>query len=424
MPKPINNYYNCTEKFNSQNQNERLKFVISSIETNKNIKPFLFLSFKNHVRTLKFVKTVFINEKCFVPYAITDKNKVVYSNYGEHRGFNYHIDRVAVKPYDEKISLSRQIEYQSLLASMILEDQSLTKDAVDKVSAGIIEFIQENYLKDGRKFSDFLKISIGHYFWTSGNFYFGRISLESVETIDSDTLLKTIIQTLKIGELSQILAIHDAIGRKVLPNYECQQRQKYFSMSNMVRSDWFNEPKTRGRKHKEYPAIPCEIVGLLPQSSHLNEPMKLQKRQRAIDVFERDEQRTNHHEANIYYDDLDTRNLLFGSGISGTTGTLLQSAEAFGHIQKEEHKKQYCAAILGYLVGGGMHSYHEVMAVAVKTGIPYKPGSYIESLPKTILNNNKFQQLSMEYYDIAILGSTHWLFNKSCLPSHLNHKLK
>jgi hypothetical protein len=32
--------------------------------------------------------------------------------------------------------------------------------------------------------------------------------------------------------------------------------------------------------------------------------------------------------------------------------------------------KQYVLAIIGYLVGGGMHSYHESMAVAQKAGMP------------------------------------------------------
>ncbi len=70
-----------------------------------------------------------------------------------------------------------------------------------------------------------------------------------------------------------------------------------------------------------------------------------------------------------------------------------------------------------------MHSYHEVMAVAEKVGIPYKPGSFMESLPESIFNNDEFKNLSTEYYDVAVLGVTHWRFNESCLPSHLNRTL-
>jgi hypothetical protein len=138
----------------------------------------------------------------------------------------------------------------------------------------------------------------------------------------------------------------------------------------------------------------------------------------------RDPHRTRHASADAYYDDADLRNVLFGAGISGTTGTLLQAARAFGGITNGELLKQYVLAIVGYLVGGGMHSYHESMSIAQRVGVPYNPGAYQPSLPVAFIYSPQFAQWRDEYYDIVVLGATHWRFNPGVLPSHLNKNLK
>lgn len=358
--KSVTNSCDFTVIFNITNRQERLNLLIKNVKNIQAPKPFLLLAFKNHSRKLKQIDSIFSQDRYFVPYAMTNEKKVVYSNYGEHLGFNQDVDGQKLTPYDTKISLSRQLEYQSLLTSLILKYPSITYDAVNNVSEGIISFLQSRLSEEGKPFADCFKKNIGYYFWTNGRASFGRISLESIESIDSQEVLKTLVQTLKTGELAQILAIHDAIGRKILPAYEVSEKTKYHSIAELVRQDWFDHPQLRGRVRKKDLALPCETLGLLPFGSVIAQSLKIQTRQRAVDMFERDDKRISHPEANNYYDDLDTRNLLFGAGISGTTGTLLQSAEAFGKLDTLELKKQYCAAIAGYLVGGGMHSYHEV----------------------------------------------------------------
>jgi hypothetical protein len=114
-----------------------------------------------------------------------------------------------------------------------------------------------------------------------------------------------------------------------------------------------------------------------------------------------------------YYRNLDTRNLLFVGGPSGTTGTLLASAMSIGGLLQTEveQMKQYALAIVGYLVGGGMHAYDEEMFVAQKRGVPYEPGAYIVSMPETFLRTMEFLDWNAEYYDIVTLGGTHWMVN-------------
>jgi hypothetical protein len=131
-----------------------------------------------------------------------------------------------------------------------------------------------------------------------------------------------------------------------------------------------------------------------------------------------------------YYRDLDTRNELFGAGPSGTTGTLLSASWAFGKLTGDL-QRQYIFAIIGYLVGGGMHSLHESLSVVRLLGqqYQYNSGSMLEytgapgpgqranssslpALPAGFLNSSQFETWRNEYYDITVLGGIHWMFNK------------
>ena len=118
------------------------------------------------------------------------------------------------------------------------------------------------------------------------------------------------------------------------------------------------------------------------------------------------------------------RNLLFGAGISGTIGTLLQACRAFGSITSGELLKQYVLAIVAYLVGGGMHSYHETMAIAQRVGVPYRPGAFQSSLPNSFVYSPQHAGWRDRYYDVVVLGATHWRFNPGMVPSHLKRELR
>lgn len=88
--------------------------------------------------------------------------------------------------------------------------------------------------------------------------------MDNVESIDSEDVLKTILQTLKTGAIEQKLAIHDAIGRKVLLSYECEQREKYLSLAETVRQDWFDDPQTRGRIRKNLQSFLVKLLVYYP----------------------------------------------------------------------------------------------------------------------------------------------------------------
>lgn len=182
-------------------------------------------------------------------------------------------------------------------------------------------------------------------------------------------------------------------------------------------------------------------VGIVPEGVGQRLPA-VQPRNRGVDMF----RRTVPHytpqtpipstaRAEVsgvsYYRDLDTRNELFGAGPSGTTGTLIAAGIAFGRLSGES-LRQYLFAIVGYLVGGGMHSLHESLTVmgliGSKHGIVYSAGSLsgfekksdilsvvkpgvFPTLPQSFLRSQQFASWRDTYYDIVVLGGTHWMFN-------------
>jgi hypothetical protein len=90
----------------------------------------------------------------------------------------------------------------------------------------------------------------------------------------------------------------------------------------------------------------------------------------------------------------------FGAGPSGTTGTLLQSAKTFTSLEGEELKR-YVFACVAYLVGGGMHTCHEVFTTASLLGLPYDEGKYRRALPTAFRSTADYDAWQVEFYDIA-----------------------
>jgi hypothetical protein len=97
---------------------------------------------------------------------------------------------------------------------------------------------------------------------------------------------------------------------------------------------------------------------------------------------------------------LETHHLLFGAGPSGTTGTLLASACTFGNLDRDA-LIQYLFACVGYLVGSGMHTCHEVFLTGSLLGLPYETGKYHRSLPPAFRTTKIYDSWQIEFNDVA-----------------------
>ncbi|MBT8132471.1 MAG: hypothetical protein KJO35_09400 [Gammaproteobacteria bacterium] len=359
------------------------------------------------------------SSESYVPWGVSTHGKIVYAKTGEHTGWRGGTGQHRLRPYDTTVSQNRRRQCQSELGVMILNNPSFTAKAVSKVSNAMRLYLQS---QDAATAMACIYKQIGHYFYTGGRFGFGRISESKKDDIGVDGVWRGIMQALLLGRLDQKMSIHDAIGRKVLPVLKGGQLVKYTNLATVVRQDWFDDPTRRGRVNAPVRAPVTTKGGI----SKLDTPAGgtvAQGRNRGVDMFSRDLHRTRDKDADAYYDDADARNLLFGAGISGTTGTLLQAGIAFGKLTAAEDLKQYTLAIIGYLVGGGMHSYHETMAVASKVGVPYNPGAFETSMPESFRRSGLYTAWRANFYDIVVLGATHWRNNSGYLPSHLNKEL-
>lgn len=361
----------------------------------------------------------------YVPWAITHDGRVVYAKTGEHTGWRGGGTKQSgpqLRPYDTNVSQERRRLAESALGLYALNTPLMTREAISRVTLAIRKYHDFLYVTKRAELLAAIYKQIGSYFYTGGRTGFGRISEANHTGMTPEDVRKGIMNALVSGTLDQKLSIHDAFGRKILPAMGGDQMTAYNFWGPILRQDWFDDGARRGRRN--VPGSVPTTSGGITTGAQTAVGATHQARNRGVDMFARDLARTREPAADDYYDDLDRRNLLFGAGISGTTGTLLQSAFAFGGNLAGEHLKQYVFAIIGYLVGGGMHSYHESMAVARKAGLPYTPGVYLPSLPMSFTQSMQCREWTAKYYDIVILGATHWRHSAPSLPSHLNRNLR
>jgi hypothetical protein len=100
---------------------------------------------------------------------------------------------------------------------------------------------------------------------------------------------------------------------------------------------------------------------------------------------------------------LGENNLVFAASASGTTSTLLSSAKIFkpGLLNDPESMKQYLMGCVAYLVGGGMHTCHEVFYTGGIAGLHYTPGKYMDMLPRTFTSSRLYEHWATEFWDIV-----------------------
>lgn len=126
-------------------------------------------------------------------------------------------------------------------------------------------------------------------------------------------------------------------------------------------------------------------------------PVENEPRKRGIEKFE-----GTFDQFSPFYANMNAQNLFCSAGLSGSTSTLLLAATFFGDVDNYEDLKTYLLAIIGYLVGGGMHSCHEVFETAKLVGVPYTVGKYKSSLPKILTDHKLYQRWEAEFCDVVL----------------------
>jgi hypothetical protein len=393
-------------------------------------------------------------QESYVPWALTNAGQVVYARSDNYRSKPA---KSNLKPYTAQVSKERRAQCQSMLGMMALDHQDLTARAVGKVSAKVREFLLQALVGDEKIMADYAAM-VGKYAYGLSYMSFGRFSDKAPKGAIADRVMwMDALAALDSGKpLAGVMNIHDNVGSKLVAKYDPGLGVKYKKWANQFRASdpgelFYDDTVTdknpgpllpgRGRAANPRGSYKPSTTGGMTSEGTAGPSFKgkVQLHNRGVDMYRRSAPRYSqsaplHTAPNRgkfssvgYYRDLDTRNELFGAGPSGTTGTLLAAAMTFGDLSGED-LKQYCLAIIGYLVGGGCHSLHESLTVMgyhpelqynSSSLLAYQPQSDIlktaESntfpiLPVIFTNHPKFKKWRDEFYDIVVLGGIHWMF--------------
>lgn len=392
--------------------------------------------FTNYVGLLPRTK-----DESYVPWALTPDRRVVYAKSDQYRNKP---NKPGLIPYDSAISKQRRRLCQSALGSLALRNRSLSNEAVQKVSAGIKRFMIRKVWADRAGTLTTFSTNVAKYLYGTSYMSFGRISDVALKLPqDAQRAFDECVAVLDAGQpLPTLMGLHDQVAIKMLAPGD-QEKTTYDDWATRFRAERTGElfnANARGRANLPTAPTPSTQAGIASPTDGGGLP-GVQLRKRGVDTYQRTSFPTPLTKAPAsarpglsgveYYQDLDDRNELFGAGPSGTTGTLLASAMTFGKLDNEG-ARQYLLAIIGYLVGGGMHSLHESMTVVKflpdDLRMEYNPGSLLRhelvdgkmmaktndfpALPRTFLSSQEFASWRFEYYDIVVLGGIHWMFNR------------
>lgn len=329
--------------------------------------------------------------------------------------------------YTPALSMERRRRCLTELGLIALRQPAFSQAAVTRVTLGVKEYIRFCLANKREKVGEMVSECMGKYMYSASGF--GRLGQPADKPGDAVELYRTALQTLDAGALPSVLAIHDFMGRVVFAKLKGSEGQNavFNRVGSQVRPSYVfgeaQEPdakspealernkqkakvaeELRGRQARPGPVLPTKARGLLPEAGGADDDEQL--RERGIDRWMPSSEKKP--QASI---DIEQRNLIFGAGPSGSTGTLLQAALLFGNLDTDL-LREYVFAIVGYLVGGGMHSYHEVMVIARMAGCPYRDGACVPSLPDAFLDSPAFTDWRDRYWDIVVLGGKLWVLDK------------
>jgi len=381
-------------------------------------------------------------ELSYVPWALAADGRVVYAPTGQHRN---RPSRGGLRPYDSHVSQERRKLCQSALGSIALTQPAVSHSAIAAVSRGVKRYLIEEHFKDVEGMRKRYAEMVGKYMYGTKYRSFGRFSDTEITGPDAHRKIwEQAMDTLDAGTPhSSVLSIHDGAG-KILAKFGGSTRKTTYDQIlarlRPAKPGEIFDPNARGRANVSgaRPTTQAGIAG----PEHAGSFPVIQSHNRGMDLYRRVEPRhtaqtpipstaTPEVSGISYYRDVDTRNELFGAGPSGTTGTLLAAGLAFGDLNGEM-LKQYYFGIIGYLIGGGMHSLHESLTVVrllgPEMGMQYNSGSMLAyervndirsvarsddmpALPNSFTTSPAFTTWRESYYDIAVLGGVHWMFN-------------
>jgi len=87
------------------------------------------------------------------------------------------------------------------------------------------------------------------------------------------------------------------------------------------------------------------------------------------------------------------------AGPSGSAAYMLNTAMVLGLPPAQ--LPTYTLALVGSIVGGGHHTFHEIMTVAAQVGVPYVRGNYLSAIPAAFWRDGQFNELVHQFFEPA-----------------------
>lgn len=326
-------------------------------------------------------------------------------------------------PYNREVELERRLLCDTILAQHVIERPYYVKATVHRVAQRV------------RAYWNTLKAQpLGHFSADSilreaGNRIYGKTSYgrrdQAADVKATDGLMKARIDLWfsvldkSPYDLPKVMGLIDMFYCKVLPE-DSPEKVRADTKKALWRPDWYeksgakkgelnergrvNVRKAEGNTMSYWPGLlsgymTIPVVDAFERCGLDLMHLKLEWRDRGWDGFAPALAAMN----DAFKQSLQDHNLHFSASASGTTSTLFLGAEAFASISSfgAEQLKEYLLACVAYLVGGGMHTCHEVFWTGRNAGVPYKIGKYVECLPRTFLESPSYEKWSTEFWELV-----------------------
>lgn len=346
------------------------------------------------------------------PWGLARDGKIVFADKGvppPRPGSEY-------SQYDKNKNIRRRVRFESYLAALVLLDPSPVMPAIRKLNSAIGDYLEERQMRVLRGMDSegleakFAGLGSEIKGWLY-NDELGRLGCLSEAPADEDILIRALIAA-DHGTLQQVMNVHATVIGKMVPllGYrDADQRAMDLGNKARLKPASLFEPDKRGRRRRDkIDKSPYTTVGIQHRSdlkrAHARADPELatllEPHPRAVGEFERDGVKQLRDDAPRAIDEQP-----FAASYSGSTTELVRLALLFGHFD-EEAMRQYLLAVAAFLIGGGHHSFHEVMSIARLAGVRYADGAYDAMLPMSFKQTAWYEQLMEGFGDV--LFSEYW----------------
>ncbi|HZS57388.1 MAG TPA: hypothetical protein VFA65_23515 [Bryobacteraceae bacterium] len=315
--------------------------------------------------------------------------------------------------YDDEVERQRRLVCDSALGQLMLDNPKFAQPAVDLVSRGIEKYWQtlSSRLSGPEAFKKIVEVD-GKY--VSNPTSFGRLPVVQPSQTEVNQFKAKVdmwLSSLKGNDLPKIMTLHDTFLKIYCSNETGAGKPMEMATKFGFREDWY-EGSLRGRENRPntsytQSAMPGLIGSdfTIPFGPSLDRSgidfnnMRLESRNRGTDMFMIAARAMRPEFRKV----LGESNLVFAASASGTTSTLLTSAKVFepSIVNNPDSTKQYLMGCVAYLVGGGMHTCHEVFYTGGIAGLTYTTGKYIDMLPRTFTASRLYEHWAEEFWDIV-----------------------